>query len=145
METMSDHTKGSFIRWQGITLQQLSFVNNLIIGLSAGILAFQFDIAFSRGLIFDCTSKLLFSFSIGLISLSLVVGCVTALNRLTDFRTTAQVARKREKGDLKDIEKLREKAKCLGKWTWRLSKIQIVLFSLGAILIPPLVILHVVG
>ncbi|OGO23860.1 MAG: hypothetical protein A2144_08545 [Chloroflexi bacterium RBG_16_50_9] len=145
---MSDETRGSFIRWQGITIQQLYFVNNLIIGLSAGILAFQFNIAFNKDVVFNCTSKWLFSFSIAFIFVSLFLGCLTAWNRLDDFRTTEKIARKRGKHDFKDskeIENLRDKAKQLGKRTWCLLKLQLFFFCVGAILIPPLAILRVIG
>ncbi|MBN1176394.1 MAG: hypothetical protein JXA51_01805 [Dehalococcoidales bacterium] len=141
---MADDTRGSFIRWQGITIQQLTFINNLLIGLAAGILAFQLNIVFSEYIELDCASKVLFSLSIVLIFISLAVGCSTALNRLVDFRITMRIADKREKEDLKGIESLRDKTNRLGKWTWRLLKAQIVIFSLGVILIPPLAILQII-
>jgi hypothetical protein len=43
----------SFVRWQGRTIEQLGFVNNLLIGLAAGILAFQMD----KGLSFNPQDK----------------------------------------------------------------------------------------
>ena len=43
---MSNDEQQSFIRWQSMRIEQLSFVNNLLIGLATGMLAFQTQLAF---------------------------------------------------------------------------------------------------
>ena len=145
MKTTSEDRKGSFVRWQGITLQQFSFVNNLLIGLSTGILALQLNIAFNNETILNTGAKWLFSFSIVLIFISLAFGCWTALNRLLDFRTTTQVTRKKGKNEQEGIENLREEAKSLGRRSWLLLKLQIVFFGLWALLLLILGIIRLAG
>lgn len=142
-DEIKDKGQDAFIRWQGITLQQLSFVNNLVLGLCTGILALQFNVALNNGNAYDTFSKhLLFSSAI-LIFISLAVGVFTAWNRLTDFRTTMRIAHKRWKGKREGIEELREKAEFLGKRTWCLLGLQLVTFGVGVLLMLSFVVVAV--
>ena len=142
---MLDDREDAFIRWQGITLQQFSFVNNLLIGLSTGILAFQLNISFNSDIVFDTWSKCLFLSSVVVIFISLALGCLTAWNRLVDFRTTKVVARKRENKEPEGIEELRRKYTVLGKRSWSFLKLQLIFFGFGSLFILGLVILRVAG
>src|SRR5882762_2389859 len=38
--------RAAFVRWQGNAMKQLGYLNNLLIALSAGLLAFQTNLAF---------------------------------------------------------------------------------------------------
>jgi hypothetical protein len=138
---MPNNEKQSFIRWQGRTLEQLGFVNNLLIFLATGMLAFQVQIAIGK-VTFTNLDKCVIVLSTLLIFISLIVGCYLAWNRLLSFRLTTQVAYKRETGKREGIEDLRNKIKILDKRTWQLLTIQTVLFGLGALLVVIFAIIH---
>jgi len=132
---MSNSEEKSFLRWQRRTIEQLSFVNNLLIGLTTGVLAFQTQLAFDNRRSLTVIDKGLVVSSMVLESLSLVVGCWLAWNRLLSFRNTAQVARKRETDAREGIEELRTVGKRLDKRIWRLLPVQTILFGLGGLLL----------
>lgn len=134
--------KEAFIRWQGITIRQLSFVNNLIIGLSTGLLAFQLNLVFSNEAISQIKGGLIFLCSILFVLISLGVGLLTAWNRLKDFRITEKIARNKQKGESGDIEDLRKQSDKLGKKTWILLKLQMAFFGVGALLLLILAIIR---
>ena len=137
---MSNDEQQSFIRWQSIRIEQLSFVNNLLIGLATGMLAFQTQLAFDDKVSLTVIDKWLVILSIVLAFSSLAVGCYLAWNRLHSFRTTAQIARKRETGKRESIEELRALVKRLDGRTWQLLTVQIALFTLGGL---PLLVVSV--
>jgi len=140
---MSNNEKQSFIRWQGRTIEQLGFVNNLLIFLATGILAFQVQLAISiREVFFSILDKYTIVLSTLLIFISLMLGCYLAWNRLLSFRLTAQVARKRETGKKEGIEDLRNKVRTIDKRTWWLLLAQTVSFGLGALLLVIFAIIH---
>jgi hypothetical protein len=132
---MSDDQRQSFARWQGRSITQLGFVNNLLIGLSAGTLTFLTHVAFKDQTELTCFDTWLMVLSAVSAFLSLAVGCVVAWNRLSSFRDTAQIARQREAGERTNIDELRESTKKRDKWTWRLLKIQTVVFAFGEVLL----------
>jgi cytochrome c biogenesis protein CcdA len=86
---MQDTKKKAFIRWQRYTLQQVSFVNNLIIGLSTGILVLLLNMAPDKTNKYFFDEEALFFFAIVSVFLSLVFGIITAWTRLQSFRKTA--------------------------------------------------------
>jgi hypothetical protein len=57
------------------------------------------------------------------------------LNRLIDFRDTAKIARKREKGDLSGIKEMRNEVRFTGRLTWYLLYMVIISFIIGHLLI----------
>ena len=130
---MSDdkRKRQSFVRWQGRSITQLGFVNNLLIGLSAGTLAFLTQLAFKDQTALVCCDAWLMTVSAVSAFLSLVVGCVLAWNRLCSFRDTAQIARQRETKERTNIDELRESTNKRDKYTWQLLKIQAVVFAIG--------------
>jgi hypothetical protein len=67
---MSNDEKQSFIRWQGRTIEQLGFVNNLLIFLATGMLAFQVQLAV-RKVSFTLLDKCIIVLSTLLIFISL--------------------------------------------------------------------------
>ena len=138
---MSNDEKQSFIRWQGRTIEQLGFVNNLLIFLATGMLAFQSQLAI-REISLTILDKYTIILSTLFIFISLILGCYLALNRLRSFRLTARVARKRETKKREGIEYLRKKVKTLDKRTWWLLHMQNVSFGLGALLLVIFAIIH---
>jgi hypothetical protein len=132
---MSENQNESFIRWQDISIHQLGAVNNLFIGLATGLLAFQTQLAFDQEVNLLPWETLIMAASLIFLFLSILVGCYLAWNRLSDFRLTAQIARKREKDQRGDIAELRCKSKYLGNLTWSLIQWQAVLFALGSLVL----------
>jgi len=88
--------EGSFIRWQSIRIVQFGHVNNLILTFATASLGFALTLLKgSRAENVSC------SFCIWLLAVvtllgSLAVGIWCSINRLRDFRETAQIARERE-------------------------------------------------
>ncbi len=92
-----------FIRWQGYSMGQLTFVLNMFFGLSVGALAFSFSLLKDKEFTLSSCPKL--SFQIGLVSLciSVFVSCAAVISRLFDFRYTAQKVRADEKEGRKEV------------------------------------------
>ena len=128
---MPNTEKQSFIRWQGRSIEQLGFVNYLLIFIATGILAFQVQLAVGDES-FTILNRSIIILSMLLIFISLMLGCRLAWNRLRAFWKTAQVARKRETRKREGIENLRDEVNTLDKWTWWLLRAQTVSFVLGA-------------
>lgn len=127
---MSQEDQESFIRWQEITRNHFSSVANLILALATGLLAFQSTLLLEHKLSVPCafwlaTASLIF------LATSVAIALWCLVNRLRDFRLTAQIARRREKGET-ELQEFREKSKSLGKFTWGLFWFQVALFGLGA-------------
>lgn len=58
---MSDTNEQSFIRWQKFRIEQLGYVNNLLIFLATGMLAFQVQLAVKELCFTNWTNILLHS------------------------------------------------------------------------------------
>ena len=124
----------SFIRWQNITINQLGFVNNLIVVLAIGLIGYSINFIQNEKIILISVQKVFFWIGGILLLSSITLGILTSINRLRDFKLTAKIARKRESKQLEDIEENREKSKELGIVTWSLLISQIITFGIGFIL-----------
>jgi len=137
--------KERFIRWQQLTLTQLSNTNNLILTLTLGMLAFTVT---KIGLKIPENGFLLFLYILSyfVLLVSLLSGVLLTVNRLYDFRKTKEIVKfKRQKSEVKyDNEKtdnLKMKIAILqhetdkhGKRTWCLFHIQLWLFFAGSVI-----------
>ena len=124
--------KGSFIRWQLITITQLTYSVNLILGLAVGVLGFQVALLLNDKFNPIAWQKYAFSVSMFLLVLSLALGIWCVINRLRDFRATAKAARMRErKRPDEDIQPYRDFYKKLGEKTWYLFWWQVGTFGVG--------------
>ncbi|RTL14094.1 MAG: hypothetical protein EKK56_02255 [Flavobacteriaceae bacterium] len=117
----------SFIRWQSILINQLGFTNNLIIGLSIGVLGYLINFL-QQVTILNCFQKFFFWIACISIIYSLTMGLKLVINRLDDFKITANIARKRETNKREGIEEDRKKVKEIGEKTWNLLIWQISTF-----------------
>ena len=122
----------SFVRWQGITISQLGYAVNLILGLAVAALGFVITLLLNKE--FIPVSWMKCTFSVALLSLlaSIGIGIWCVVNRLRDFRATKEVARKREKGATdSELQPLRDLSGMLGSKTWWLFWWQIGMFGAG--------------
>ena len=91
-----DDPKGSFIRWQSITIAQLTYAVNLVLGFSVTALGFQISTLLNDNFIPVSWQKCAFSLSLLLLFASVNLGIFCVINRLRDFRTTTKVAQMRD-------------------------------------------------
>ena len=131
---MSDNSNNDekFIRWQGITITQLSYSINLILTFSVAAIGFSVSLLISEN--FKPTSCQAYAFFLSLLLLlaSGALGIWCTINRLRDFRATAKITNlKRKDGNESELADLRELTKKLGKKTWGIFWWQIGTFSAG--------------
>jgi hypothetical protein len=127
--------QGSFIRWQSITIAQLTYAVNLILGMSVATLAFQVSLLLNKDFIPDSWEKCSFSISMLLLLISVALGLWCVINRLKDFRATTKVARKREDGASEtELECLRNVYRELRIKTWGIFWWQVRTFGAGIFL-----------
>jgi hypothetical protein len=135
--------KERFVRWQQLSISQLSFSNNLLLGLNLGFLAFFTSEA---GLKLNpiCVAALLQIICLLGTGASFVTGIILVLNRLNDFHSTSQLIRKKQQkyeADYslgtnnssfeEDVKTLKSKTDKYGKRTWTLFRWQIWTFAAG--------------
>lgn len=138
------NNKGSFVRWQSITITQLGYTLNVILGLATASLGFAFA-SVKQGDFELGKAKCPFTASLFLLSASIVCALWCSVNRLRDFRKTERIARRREQLFREDYEltRLRREVTGLGQRTWILFWFQIGLFSAGeALLVVALVMIY---
>lgn len=131
---MVDNSKKneSFIRWQAITIGQLSYAINLILGFSVAGLGFGVSLLLKDTFNPISWQKPTFALSLILLLASFALGVWCTINRLRDFRATMRIARKRDKeGCETEVQELRLLSSNLGKKTWGIFYWQIGTFSAG--------------
>lgn len=124
--------KGSFMRWQTVTLAQLTYAINLLLTFAVATLGYQvvllgqdkFSLAASW-------QKCLFSASLLFLTASIFFGLVIVVNRLRSFRATMRAARAREKGNADALATNRAIYKMLDPRTWWLFWWQVGTFGVG--------------
>lgn len=128
--------KGSFIRWQSITIAQLTYAVNLVLGFSVAALAFQVTTLLNEKFNPVSWQKCAFSLSLLTLLVSAGLGIWCVINRLRDFRATTKVARMREQEKSEtEMEPHRVLYRKLGKKTWWLFWWQIGTFGVGILLL----------
>ncbi|WP_139042191.1 hypothetical protein [endosymbiont of Riftia pachyptila] len=133
---MTDQKKEPFLRWQGRSLEYLSYAINLFLGLSIAAIGFEMSLLQNTEFNLAGWQKCIFSLSL----LSLVVasglGVACVLNRVKDFRDTTAIARKKSKEEYDDeLDELREIVGVIGTRTRNLFNWQAWLFSIGIFLL----------
>jgi hypothetical protein len=121
-----------FVRWQQITLQQLTYAINLILAFSGATIGFDITIALNDKFNLPGPGKWLFMLSLSLLAASMAFGILAVVNRLRDFRLTTRTARLRWKSpDAAEIDCLTNETSRLGNVTWCLFYLQTGFFSGG--------------
>ena len=126
---------GSFVRWQAITISQLTYAINLILGFSVATLAFGVTILLNDKFVPIGWQKCTFSLSLIILLVSIGFGIYCVINRLRDFRLTMRIARKKEKGATEQkLQPLQELSQSIGHRTWAIFWWQIGTFGIGMFL-----------
>ncbi len=127
---MKETENEPYTRWQGFRINQLGLCISLFLSFAVATLGFSLHLLVqSEFPITSCYAKVFFVFSAVFGLLSILLGSIACVTRLTDFRITAKVARRPSDSE---SDHLRDCYVRLGKWTWRLFKGQLVLFGLQA-------------
>jgi glycosyltransferase involved in cell wall biosynthesis len=133
-----DEKRDRYIRWQQLSINQLSITNNIILTLSLAFLMFLLKTNNNQQ---DLSSYLIIIklISFGLLFISLIVGVLLTVNRLKDFKKTAYLIKlRRQKNKSKivgfNICQLENQLSVLGKRTWLYLYIQLWTFLMGSIL-----------
>ena len=133
---MSENKKERFVRWQGKSLDYLSYVINLILGLSIAGIGFEAKMLSEDSFRPAGFAKTAFVLSIASTLLASAVGFACIINRLKDFRDTAAIARKKSKDEYDgELYELRDLVGILGKRTRRYFNWQAALFCIGVVLL----------
>jgi hypothetical protein len=126
----------SFSRWQARTIEQLGYAINLILTLSVAALGYELALLLDEKVPRLDKHNCLLVLSISSFTLSIGAGIWCVINRLRDFRATAQTARRREQGASElELQPLRSLTDSLGKRTWLLFWWQIGAFGIGILLL----------
>ena len=131
---MTEESKGndSFIRWQAITIAQLSYAINLILAFSVAGLGFGVTLLLNKDFNPIQWQSCLFSISLFLLLASGAFGIWCTVNRLRDFRATARITKlKRKEGNELELTTLRALINKLGNKTWGIFWWQIGTFCGG--------------
>lgn len=117
---MSEDIKNDrFIRWQEYRISQLGFSISLFLGFSVASMAFVINLLLDDGKGNSELECVLMVWAI-----SSLLGCVSTISRLLDFRYTAQKIRKPTAANI-------FLASHLGKVTWSSFWGQVILYAFG--------------
>jgi len=120
-----------FVRWQQILREHLSFLNNLILTISVGILGFAFSLLKEDNFNPQSCQKLFLTVGLFSVAFSVIIGIATSLNRLFDFKTTVKKINDELNGNFSELEELKQLMGIYGKRTWCLFYFQLTLFIFG--------------
>lgn len=124
----------SSIRWQGRTIQQFGYAQNLLLGLSIASIGYEIALILNKEIERARWQNCFLSISLlaFIISAGAALWCV--VTRLRNFRMTAETARQREDGASKEkLLPLRTNTRQLGEFSWTLLWWQISSFAVGVI------------
>jgi small-conductance mechanosensitive channel len=140
--TITSDDKERFVRWQRIHIDHLSYSTSLILVLGIATVSYSLSLTGSAGFAatkaHHCYVGVLLLIAVVIFALSVLCGLLCTLNRLRDFRWTAQ----RAKGSAEEPTK--EELRRIGRRTHLLFESQVWLF-IGGLLLLAIVIGHVYG
>lgn len=97
--------KGSFVRWQAVTVAQLTYAINLLLTFAFATLGYQITLLKNDNFrLSTICQKSFFSLSLLCLSASIAFGLMVVVNRLRSFRATMKAARARENNNLAELE-----------------------------------------
>lgn len=133
---MTDANKEPFIRWQGRSLEYLSYAINLFLGLSIAAIGFEMSLLKDVDFILEGWLRCFFTISLASLVTASGLGVACVLNRVKDYRDTTSIARKKSKEEYdEELDELREIVGVIGSRTRTLFHWQAGLFSVGVFLL----------
>ncbi len=135
----SPDESGSFPGWHTAALANLTWANNLILGMGVIAAGFLMTVLLNLELdpadLWHVIAALLFLTSLVLFSLSVSAGIWLNINRLRELRARMHLARLSENGgDHQEIERCTGLARRLGARNWRLLWWQSCVFGAGVLI-----------
>src|ERR1017187_8550168 len=106
------HSEGSFVRWQGIAIQQLGYAVGLILGFAGASLGFALSVVKDKEYCPECWGKAFMLAAVAFLLVSLGLGLWCVINRLNDFRKTKGIVRDRENWQRERSEERRVGKEC---------------------------------
>ena len=126
-----NNTNDAIQRWQKITIDQMTFVTNLILVVSLAVLGFTINQLSISIFVLNRITKVIFGLGNLSIIASICLSIYLAVNRLNDFRLTTKKLRHANKSSI-ELNKITGK---LGNLTWSILNWQIGTFIIGLILL----------
>lgn len=124
--------KYRFVRWQTVLRDQLTFLNSLLLTISTGIVGFIISLLANPEFSLICCQKIFFTSGFILTFISILMGLLTAFNRLLDFRTTVKKIKNEIAGSTQqDLVELKNSMDIYGKATWFFFYLQLISIGLG--------------
>jgi hypothetical protein len=120
-----------FPRWQKITIDQFGYTLNLILTFTIAALGYWFLLLKDAGFAPASSAKCIMILSLLSLSFSAICAIICSINRLWDFRGTAQRAR----DDSSPEAPTKDHLDRLGRVSWRLLYFQLLGFTLGTVLL----------
>ncbi len=121
-----------FVRWQGLSIAQLSFAINLFVGFTVAVLAFSLSLLRELSFAPSRNYAIMYLLSLLLLSAGALCGIGAVVTRLLDFRATTQKIRLQQKVPVsEDVAVIGDYTKGMGKATWRLFWLLLAGFTLG--------------
>jgi hypothetical protein len=136
---MNERVRERFVRWEGRTLDQFSFVSNLVLGLSTAALGLSASALLDRKVPSTGLAHWLFIVGFALHAVATIVGLGLGWNRLLDFRKTMETNKALL---LSQVRAMRQETKELGRGSWRLLATQSIAFALGILMLLAFVVLQ---
>lgn len=124
-----DDDRERFVRWQKLSMDQLGYALNLFLTLTVAALGYWFLLLKDGDFRPGYTAKSFMILSLLALGLSAICGLACVVNRLRDFRGTAQRARNSDNHP--ELDGLRQ----LGRITWGLFYTHLGAFAAGVILL----------
>ena len=126
----TDEDNERFVRWQGLTISQLTQAVSVVLGFAVATLGFDVTLLMNEKFTPVSWQKCLFAVALITLLLSVAFGVGCVVNRLRDFRETMKAARGRDSTEANDARAL---ATRLGQRTWALFWWQIGTFGAGVL------------
>lgn len=122
-------------RRREITIQQLSGAINLILSLTIAGIGFILHLLINNECDLESCQLCLYRLALGILLISGSFGIWCTINRLRDFRISAQIYNHNNDWDDKKRNEEKECVEKLGEKTWNLFRLQILAFSIGAFIL----------
>lgn len=129
-DTSTGEDNEKFVRWQGLTISQLTQAVSVVLGLAVAALGFDVTLLMNEKFTPVSWQKCLFGVALLALLLSVAFGVWCVINRLRDFRATMKAARDDNSPEANEARAL---ATRFGQRTWALFWWQIGTFGAGVL------------